>query len=120
MVERKGHESKCQFDSQSLKVGNHLDIHVWKRHATYHWKFLTRTITLLWILPQSKVYTKNYGLPKWWESQFRELQHGVPRKTQFGLAPMANHRKYYKWGRWWLPLNLGRGESCESVYARGS
>jgi hypothetical protein len=33
---------------------------------------------------------------------------------------MARHRVYYKGGRWWLPPSSGHGESCESVFARGS
>jgi len=33
---------------------------------------------------------------------------------------MARHKVYYKGGRWWLPPNSGRGESCESEFAHGS
>jgi hypothetical protein len=36
----KGQESKCQFDSWPLKVGNHPDVLVCMWHATYHWKSL--------------------------------------------------------------------------------
>jgi hypothetical protein len=35
---KKGRKSKCQFDSRPLKVKNHLELHVCKRHATYCWK----------------------------------------------------------------------------------
>jgi hypothetical protein len=30
------------------------------------------------------------------------------------VASAANHREYYKGGRWWLPPSPGRGESCVS------
>jgi hypothetical protein len=36
-------------------------------------KLLMRVKTLLWTLPQSKVYTKSYGPPKLQESPFREF-----------------------------------------------
>jgi hypothetical protein len=35
---KKGHESKCQLDSQPLKIKNHLELCVCRRCATYHWK----------------------------------------------------------------------------------
>jgi hypothetical protein len=38
--QKKGWESKCQFDSQSLKVENRLELHVCKSHVMYHWKTL--------------------------------------------------------------------------------
>jgi hypothetical protein len=37
-------------------------------------KLLTRDITLLQTSFQSEVCTRNYGLPKFWESQFQEFQ----------------------------------------------
>ncbi len=33
---------------------------------------------------------------------------------------VERHRVYYKGGRWWLPSSPGRGESCESKFARDS
>ncbi len=36
--QKKCQESKCQFDSQPLKVKNHLELRVCKRHAIYLWK----------------------------------------------------------------------------------
>jgi hypothetical protein len=35
---KKSWKSKCQFDSQPLKVENCHDLHVWRWYATYHWK----------------------------------------------------------------------------------
>ncbi len=43
----KGWESKCQFDSWSPKVWNHLELCVCRKCATYHWKLLTRVIIFL-------------------------------------------------------------------------
>jgi hypothetical protein len=42
----KGQKSKCQFDSQPLKVGNHSYLHVCKGHAIHLRKLLTRVTTL--------------------------------------------------------------------------
>ncbi len=53
---------------------------------------------------------------KFQDSQIWESQD----KITFGCRPRAKHREYYKGGRWWLPLSPNRGESCESMYARGS
>jgi len=36
--QKKGLESNCQFDSQSLKANNHPNFLVCRWHATYHWK----------------------------------------------------------------------------------
>jgi hypothetical protein len=36
--QKKCSKSKCQFDSQPLKVGNHLELGVCKGRATYYWK----------------------------------------------------------------------------------
>jgi hypothetical protein len=51
--QKKGRKSKCQFDSQPLKVGNHPDLLVFKWCATYHWKALEKgynfTLDLTWI-----------------------------------------------------------------------
>jgi hypothetical protein len=48
------------------------------------------------------------------------LQLGSPgTKWHLGVSPLAKHKEYYKGGRWWLPPSLGRGESCESMFAHG-
>jgi hypothetical protein len=39
---KKGQESKCQFDSQPLKVENCPKLHVCKWRATYRWKALNK------------------------------------------------------------------------------
>jgi hypothetical protein len=40
--QKKGHESKCQFDSRPLKVKNCLDLVVCRWRATYIWKALDK------------------------------------------------------------------------------
>jgi hypothetical protein len=40
--QKMGRESNWQFDTQPLKVKNHLDFLVWKWSATYHWKSLDK------------------------------------------------------------------------------
>jgi hypothetical protein len=41
-------------------------------------------------------------------------------KRHFVIAPMVNHRKYYKGEVGGFPQSLGHGESCESMYDCGS
>ncbi len=61
-------------------------------------KISTRSTSLFWTLPQSKVYTKNYGLPKLQESQFQEFQDSwlgsFGTKWHLDATPMAMHREY--------------------------
>ncbi len=47
--------------------------------------------------------------------QFRSLG----TKWHLGVGPMARHKKYYKGGRWWLPLNSSYDEFCKFVFACG-
>ncbi len=63
--QKKGRESKCQFDSQPLKVNNHPELHACKKHAIYLWKDLIRVIVFLETSLQFEVCTRNYGHPKW-------------------------------------------------------
>jgi hypothetical protein len=41
-------------------------------------------------------------------------------KCHLDVDLVERHRVYYKGGRWWLPPSSGRGEFCESKFARGS
>jgi hypothetical protein len=68
---KKGHDSKCQFDSQSLKVRNHFDLGTCKGHATYYYKDFDMGYNFCLDLSLIKVYKKNYGRPKWWESLWK-------------------------------------------------
>jgi hypothetical protein len=122
--QKKGSEWKCQFDSWSLKVNNRLELCVCRWCVTYHWKYLEKGYNF------SLKFTSIIGLhKKLWASKLsrvpiskisRLLTWKSREKWHLGATPMANHREYYKGGRWWLPPSLGRGESCELVYARGS
>jgi hypothetical protein len=47
---KKGRESKCQFDSRPLKIGNRLELHVRRCVPHIVGKLLTRTTTLFWDL----------------------------------------------------------------------
>jgi hypothetical protein len=98
--QKKGRESKCQFDSRPLKVRNHFELHEFGWRVTYHWKDLNKSynFSLNFIsirglhkeLQASKVpivlISKISRLPSWesWD------------KMTFWVRPMANQRKYYK------------------------
>ncbi len=71
-------------------------------------KLLMRATTLLQAALQSEVYSQGYGAPKSRESLLGEKSH-------LDVGSVANHRVYYKGGRWWLPPSPGRGESCVFV-----
>jgi hypothetical protein len=71
----------------------------------------------LWFIP--RLHTKLWGA--------KVVR--VPKLVISGNPGTKNHldeglvkrcKVYYMGGRWWLPLSLGRGESCESEFARGS
>jgi hypothetical protein len=51
---------------------------------------------------------KNFGSWESWD------------KVTFGCSPVANHREHFKKEGGGFPPSLGRDESCESAYARGS
>jgi hypothetical protein len=65
-----GQKSKCQFDSQPLKVRDHSNLHVCKGRAIYFGKLLTRATTLFWISSQLEVCIRSYVPPKCSEFQF--------------------------------------------------
>ncbi len=45
--QKKGQESKCQFDSRLIKIKNRPEIRACRWHATYTWKALNEATTLL-------------------------------------------------------------------------
>ncbi len=111
----KGHESKYQFDSRSLKVTNRFDLLVFKWRATYYWKALDEGYIFAFNLTSIKGFHKKLwaykvaGVPisrilrlSTWESWER---------WHLGVAPMANHREYYKregggFPQVWIVVNL--------------
>jgi len=104
--QKKGRESNCQFDFRwqfdlrPLKVKNRPDLLAFKWLFTNCWKDLDEGYNFTLDLIKSKVCTKNYGLPKSQESQFRKFwdsQVGSPRtKWDLGVRPVVRHREYYK------------------------
>jgi len=121
--QKKGRESICPFDCWPLKVKNHPDFLACKWRATYNWKALDEdynfTLDIILIkglhtkLRARKVvrvpFVRILGLPL---GSLRTKCH-----SDVGLVEWQ--RIYYR-GRWWLPPSLGRGESCEFEFARGS
>jgi hypothetical protein len=80
---KKGWESNWQFDSQPLKAGNLPDPGVFRSNATVG-KLSRRATSLIQTSSRSKVWARNYELPKSRESkpgQFRDSSLGVPRKN---------------------------------------
>jgi len=55
---KKDQESKCQFNSWPLKVDNHPELHVCKRHVTYCWKDFDQGYNLAWYLTLIKGFHK--------------------------------------------------------------
>jgi hypothetical protein len=111
---KKGQESKCQFDSQPLKIGNHIKLCAYKWHATYCWKVIDEGNNFALDSFQLKVYIRNYGLPKFCESQFWKFwdsQLGSPgTKWHLHAAPMVITKNTIrgkvtaslKFGLWWV------------------
>jgi hypothetical protein len=97
---KKGRESKCQFDSQPLIIRNPLDLGVCKWRITYCWKNIDKGYNFascitsfgglhkkLWaskvlIVPISKI--SRFPI---WKSR---------GKWHLDVAPVADHREYYK------------------------
>jgi hypothetical protein len=117
--QKKGRESNWQFDSQPLKVKNRPKFPAFRCCATYHWKALDKGYnfsldlisieglhTKLWAPKVVKIPTLGIsGLPL----------ANLETKCHLGASFVARHIVYYKGGRWWLPPNLGYGESYESM-----
>jgi len=70
---KKSWESKCQFDSQPLKIENYPKIHACSGVPHIAGKLFTRARIFLLNSSQSKVFTSSYGCPKWQKSQLKEF-----------------------------------------------
>jgi hypothetical protein len=110
--QKKGEESKCQFDSRPLKVKNHLELCACRWCATYYWKDLDKGYKFsLDFISIENLYKKLWGsempgvlilniskLPTW-KSQ---------EKWHLDATHMAHQREYYKregfpkFGSWWV------------------
>jgi hypothetical protein len=95
--QKKGRESKWQFDSWPLKVRNRPNFLAFRWRAISVGNLLTRTITLFQSSSQSKVYKQSYEAPKLREPQlwkFRDSHLGVLRQNDIWIPAM--HMIYYK------------------------
>jgi hypothetical protein len=117
--QKKGRESKWQFDSRPLKVKNRPLPELRIERATWRWKDLDEGYNFdsdlvairlysreLWPLKVSGLqpgeFRENFGTPTW---ESRE-------KEPFGCSPRGALQRILYGGRWWLPPSPGRGESC--------
>jgi hypothetical protein len=92
----KGWGSKCQFDSQPLKVGNLLELHAWKRHVIYFWKNFDKGYNFVLDLTSIRSLHK-----KLWASKVMRIPIlGIVglliwesrEKCHLGVAPMVSHK----------------------------
>jgi hypothetical protein len=98
--QKKGWESKWQFDSRPLKVKNRPDFLVCRQCATYHWKDLNKgyhfSLDLITIegLHTKLCASKVAGVPC---VGILGLPLGSPKtKSHLDVAPMERRRVYYK------------------------
>ncbi len=123
--QKKGQESNWQFDSWPLKVKNRPNFLMYRWRATYYWKALDKgykfTLDLISI--------RGLHAKLWGPKVMGVLTLGISKlpfgslgtKCHLDLALVEKHRVYYKGeGGGFPPPSLGRGESCESKFARGS
>jgi hypothetical protein len=94
----KGQESKCQYDSGPLKVGNRHNLLTCKWRVTYSWKAFNESYNFATGFTQLEAYIKSYGFPKLQESQlwkFWDSRLGrLGTKWHLGVIPMARHKEY--------------------------
>ncbi len=113
--QKKGQESNCQF--------NRLNLLACRWQATYHQKVFDKGYnfssnltsigslnTKLWASKVVGVLIQGISRLPTWESQ---------DKMTFGVTPWPSTKNSIR-RRWWLPPSLSHGESCESMFARGS
>jgi hypothetical protein len=109
---KEGWESNCQFDSQSLKVGNHFDLLACKWLAIYRWKALDEGYNFF-----SNLISIG-GLHKTlWASKVMGVS--ISEQNDIWMQAHDQAQKILWGGRWWLPLSPGCDESRESMFARG-
>jgi hypothetical protein len=97
---KKSQESKCQFDSQPLKIGNHIKLCVYRWHATYCSKAIDECNNFALDLTSiGGLHKKIWASKVLWDLILRIL--GLPTweswdKMTFGCSPHGYHKKYYK------------------------
>jgi len=98
--QKKGRKSNWQFDSQPLKIRNHLDFLAWRWRATYHWKALDEEYNFFWDLISIRgMHAKLWG-PKVTEVPILGIS-GLPfgslgTKCHLDVGLMERHKIYYK------------------------
>jgi hypothetical protein len=115
--QKKGRESKWQFDSWPLKVGNQPDFLVCRWHATYHWKDLDEDYNFALDLISIKGLQRKLWAPKVAgvpSLRISRLPLGSPGTKAIWMWLPWRGAKYTIRGRWWLPPNPGCDESYES------
>jgi hypothetical protein len=90
--QKKGQESKCQFDSWPIKVKKHPELHMCGRLATYCWKALDKGYNFFLQLTSIKGLHKTLCVSKWRKFEFWKLHE----KHHLGVTSIANHIEYYK------------------------
>ncbi len=120
---KKGLESNWQFNSRPPKVRNRPDPSVFRWIATHRWKALDEGYNFALDLIAIKGFHRKLCTLK----VAGILVVGISKlplgslgtKNHLDVAPVESCRIYDMGFRWWLPPNLGRGESCESRVACG-
>ncbi len=112
--QKKGRESKCQFDPQPETVGNWPDLLICRQRVKYHWKALDKGYNFasdcisIWSLLAKLWGSKVVGVPTWAISGFPLGSPGT--KSHLDVGPMERCRVYYKGegggfpksGSWWV------------------
>jgi len=119
---KKGRESNWQFDSRSQKVENQFDFHAYKWSAIHHWKVFDESYNFVSLHPdrrskQEVMAPQSCGSPTLTVSGLPFVSFRTKRPFRWG--PHGEAHKILYGGRWWLPLSLNYGESCESKVAHG-
>jgi hypothetical protein len=112
-----------QFDSWPLKVGNRPESDVCRRSTAWLWKALKESYKISLDLILIQGLSKKLLMPKVLGVQIGTvlglLLESPLEKKPFGCSLCGELQRILYGGRWWLPPNLGRGESSESSVARG-
>jgi hypothetical protein len=109
-------DSNCQLDSRPLKVTNRLEFFAFKWHETYHWKALDKGYNF------ALDFTSIGGLhTKLWAPKVAKvLKVGVLGQNDIWVLVLWLSTNYTTKGKVVASPSLGHGESCESVFTRGS
>ncbi len=115
--QKKGWESKYQFDFRPLKVGNRPELHVYRWHATYCWKFVNESYNFtfdlasigslhkkLWASNKAIVSIMGISRLPTWESQdkmtFGCYPRGQSQKILWGGKVVASPKSASWWVLW--------------------